>query len=220
MQDTPKQDKKPVVHQMAKPLAVADSPTQKRKDEPKIEQNSQLAQTFELPKSTNKTAQASEKPNVSTQTTHPTATTNPKTDNQLSLTNQPVNTQNVGKPEKPPVTETPPPVADKPTPKPATKPTADNSSQWQAQFVATVNRHKSYPSNARKTGIEGSVLLGVHVMATGDIHCCELKQSSGSTLLDNAAMQAAQQAVSQTRGRLQTSKDFGFDFYVDFVLGQ
>lgn len=217
---TPKQDKKPVINQMAKPLAVANSSTQKRKEEPKIEQNSQLAQTFELPKSKNKTAQPSEKPNVSTQTRHPTATTNTKTDNQLSLTNHPVNTQNAVKPEKSSTTETPPPVANKPTPKPDKQPTPDNSSQWQAQFITAVNRHKSYPNNARKTGIEGSVLLAVHVMATGDIHCCEIKQSSGSTLLDNAAMQAAQQAVSQTCGRLQTTRDFGFDFYVDFVLGQ
>ena len=101
--------------------------------------------------------------------------------------------------------------------KPTAKP-ADNTTQWKAQFVATVNRHKIYPSNARKTSTEGSVLLAVHVMANGDIHCCDIKQSSGSSLLDKAALQAANKAVNQTRGKLPTNQSFGFDFYVDYVL--
>lgn len=93
----------------------------------------------------------------------------------------------------------------------------DNTAQWKSQFVATVNRNKSYPNTARKAGIEGSVLIGVHVTADSQIHCY-VKQSSGNSQLDNAAVQAANRAVASMGSRLSSSRGFSFDFYVDYVL--
>ena len=108
----------------------------------------------------------------------------------------------------------------KPETKPETKPKAekpDNAAQWQSQFVAAVNRNKAYPNTARKAGIEGSVLIGVHVSADSQIHCY-LKKSAGNNQLDNAAVQAANRAGASMGSRLSTSRDFSFDFYVDYVL--
>lgn len=100
----------------------------------------------------------------------------------------------------------------------AKNPKTDHVNQWKARFIANVNRNKRYPSHARKAGIQGSALLSVHVMANGNIHCCDVKQSTGSSQLDKAALQAAQKAVNQSREPPQTNHAFGFDFYVDYIL--
>lgn len=99
----------------------------------------------------------------------------------------------------------------------AKNPKIDHVNQWKTRFIANVNRNKRYPSHARKAGIQGSALLSVHVMANGNIHCCDVKQSTGSSQLDKAALQAAQKAVNQSR-EPQTNHAFGFDFYVDYIL--
>lgn len=99
----------------------------------------------------------------------------------------------------------------------AKNPKTDHVNQWKTRFIANVNRNKRYPSHARKAGIQGSALLSVHVMANGNIHCCDVKQSTGSSQLDKAALQAAQKAVNQSR-EPQTNHAFGFDFYVDYIL--
>lgn len=100
----------------------------------------------------------------------------------------------------------------------AKKPKIDHVNQWKTRFIANVNRNKRYPSHARKAGIQGSALLSVHVMANGNIHCCDVKQSTGSSQLDKAALQAAQKAANQSREPPQTNHAFGFDFYVDYIL--
>lgn len=100
----------------------------------------------------------------------------------------------------------------------AKNPKTDHVNQWKTQFIANVNRNKRYPSHARKAGIQGSALLSVHVMANGNIHCCDVKQSTGSSQLDKAALQAAQKAANQSREPPQTNHAFGFDFYVDYIL--
>lgn len=97
-------------------------------------------------------------------------------------------------------------------------PKTDHVNQWKTRFIANVNRNKRYPSHARKAGIQGSALLSVHVMANGNIHCCDVKQSTGSSQLDKAALQAAQKAANQSREPPQTNHAFGFDFYVDYIL--
>lgn len=100
----------------------------------------------------------------------------------------------------------------------AKNPKTDHVNQWKTRFIANVNRNKRYPSHARKAGIQGSALLSVHVMANGNIHCCDVKQSTGSSQLDKAALQAAQKAANQSREPPQTNHAFGFDFYVDYIL--
>jgi TonB family protein len=105
-------------------------------------------------------------------------------------------------------------------PKAEPKPKSDNAAQWKAQFIASVNRNKGYPSNARKAGDEGSVLLAVKVAANGAVECCQIKQSSGVSALDNAALAAANKALRQTQHQLSTSRSFRFDFYVDYILAE
>ncbi|WP_338755653.1 TonB family protein [Moraxella lincolnii] len=100
----------------------------------------------------------------------------------------------------------------------AKNPKTDHVNQWKTRFIANVNRNKRYPSHARKAGIQGSALLSVHVMANGNIHCCDVKQSTGSSQLDKAALQAAQKSANQSREPPQTNHAFGFDFYVDYIL--
>lgn len=100
----------------------------------------------------------------------------------------------------------------------AKNPKTDHVNQWKTRFIANVNRNKRYPSHARKAGIQGSALLSIHVMANGNIHCCDVKQSTGSSQLDKAALQAAQKAANQSREPPQTNHAFGFDFYVDYIL--
>lgn len=100
----------------------------------------------------------------------------------------------------------------------AKNPKTDHVNQWKTRFIANVNRNKRYPSHARKAGIQGSALLSVHVMANGNIHCCDVKQSTGSSQLDKAALQAAQKAANQSHEPPQTNHAFGFDFYVDYIL--
>ncbi|MES2941285.1 MAG: TonB family protein [Pseudomonadota bacterium] len=47
-----------------------------------------------------------------------------------------------------------------------------------------------YPKAAQRQGLQGRVLLRVHVLASGQVGTVELKQSSGKPLLDEAALAA------------------------------
>ena len=58
----------------------------------------------------------------------------------------------------------------------------------------------SYPPVAIRNGYEGTVLLRLHVTATGDVEQVEVIRSSGHVVLD----QAARQAVSTWRGQPAT----------------
>ena len=147
-------------------------------------------------------------PAISTPTTtnNPAATNNSQNKDSQNKDSQ--NKENTTKTDKP----TQNTVPDTPTMAP------DNAAQWKPRFVATVNRNKKYPINAQKTGTQGSVLLTVTVSDSGTINCCQIKQSSGSALLDNAALQAAKKAAVQSQNTLTTSRGFRLDFYVDYIL--
>lgn len=59
------------------------------------------------------------------------------------------------------------------------------------------NRKPEYPPQAYLAGIEGRVLLRLHIAATGHVEQVEIVQSSGHAILDRAAVEA----VSSWRGR-------------------
>lgn len=53
-----------------------------------------------------------------------------------------------------------------------------------------IERYKQYPLMARKSGVEGTVLVAAMLERDGTLHRCEILQSSGSLLLDNAALRS------------------------------
>ena len=53
-----------------------------------------------------------------------------------------------------------------------------------------IQRYKQYPLMARKMGVEGTVLVVAALERDGTLHRCEILQSSGSLLLDNAALRS------------------------------
>ncbi len=57
--------------------------------------------------------------------------------------------------------------------------------------VAGLNPSPTYPPSARHQHIEGVVLIRLDVDAAGDVIHCEVSRSSGSRLLDEAALTAA-----------------------------
>lgn len=55
-----------------------------------------------------------------------------------------------------------------------------NLSSW-------INRHKFYPSDARRKGEEGTVLMRISLLDNGDLKSYQVVRSSGSQALDRAA---------------------------------
>ena len=60
-----------------------------------------------------------------------------------------------------------------------------------ARIDAAVEARKVYPEAARRRGTEGSVRLSLEVAADGSLHAAKLAASSGSSLLDRAALDLA-----------------------------
>ena len=56
-----------------------------------------------------------------------------------------------------------------------------------------IERHKTYPAQARRRGLEGEVRVGFVVECDGSISRVEVVGSSGSNLLDEAAAATLQQ---------------------------
>lgn len=63
---------------------------------------------------------------------------------------------------------------------------------YKAALLAAIERHKFYPSRARRRGIEGQARVGFRITADGHIEQVELVVGSGVALLDQAAMQTLQ----------------------------
>lgn len=59
-----------------------------------------------------------------------------------------------------------------------------------------------YPPIARRLGQEGTVTLLLEIGANGDLRGLTVRQSSGHTVLDQAAQQLARNAVAALRGQL------------------
>lgn len=70
------------------------------------------------------------------------------------------------------------------------------------------NKPPRYPSEARRKGIEGTVVLDVEIAETGKVSGLNITDSSGSALLDNAAIEAVKSWTfepSVAGARLQAS---------------
>ncbi len=98
-------------------------------------------------------------------------------------------------PEAPAVFETPvpevvkplPPIQEAPPPAPAPPALPTTPPSYNAAYLD--NPPPVYPPLARRNGEQGRVLLRVHVTAGGATETVELRTSSGSPRLDNAALE-------------------------------
>lgn len=106
----------------------------------------------------------------------------------------------------------PEPTTARPPAQPAPEPETTQShakaagASWEtakAKVLARVRddiaRHFSYPPMARKLGWEGEVLLGIHILANGDIERVVIAQSSGHAVLDHSALETLQR-IGQVGG--------------------
>ncbi len=81
-----------------------------------------------------------------------------------------------------PATGAAPPAAPAPQAAPAV------SGSWRASLSSWLTRRKNYPDDAKRRGIEGQVTLRMTVAASGDVVSAEVLRSSGSDVLDQAAL--------------------------------
>lgn len=74
-------------------------------------------------------------------------------------------------------------------------PTPSNAApNWQGLVRAHLSRYKNYPSEARRRGDEGRVVIRFRIDAQGHLLSCEVEQSSGVRSLDRAALQMFRRA--------------------------
>jgi len=65
---------------------------------------------------------------------------------------------------------------------------ADAVPNWKSQLVARLERYKQYPSQAQSRGEQGVAQLAFTVDRGGGVHNAHIVRSSGSSLLDEAAL--------------------------------
>jgi len=83
-----------------------------------------------------------------------------------------------------------------------------------------VNPKPPYPLLARRLGEQGVVLLRVHVRADGNVAEAEIKQSSGSTLLDDSALRTVRESWRFLPARLDgVPVESWVEVPIRFVLG-
>ncbi|CAH2599868.1 protein of unknown function [Rhodovastum atsumiense] len=74
-----------------------------------------------------------------------------------------------------------------PPPSPALAP-ATISGIWAAAVAAWVQRHKSYPEEARRNGQEGRATVRITIRRDGTVLEAALLQATGADVLDHAVM--------------------------------
>lgn len=78
---------------------------------------------------------------------------------------------------------------------PSGSPTPSNAlPNWQGLVRAHLSRYKKYPSDARRRGDEGKVVIRFRIDAQGRLLSCEVKEGSGVRSLDRAALQMFRRA--------------------------
>lgn len=98
---------------------------------------------------------------------------------------------------------------------------ADGGTTLSARPDYGVNPKPPYPLLARRRGEQGVVLLRVHVRADGGVVTAEIKQSSGSSLLDDAALQTVRVSWRFLPARLgEVSVESWVEVPIRFVLGE
>ncbi len=80
------------------------------------------------------------------------------------------------------------------------------------------NPAPSYPSMSRRLGEQGRVVLNVYILADGTVGEVKIKQSSGFSRLDDAALQAVKKWRYQAARRGQQAIDFWYVQPLSFSL--
>ncbi len=116
-----------------------------------------------------------------------------------------------------------PPVA-RPTPAPAPPPVAAVPesvvrARYEDQLSAWLGRYKDYPMVARRRGLEGSARLEVRLARSGKVLSSRIVASSGSSILDQAALRMVERADPfPSMPDDYPGGEFQFDVPVDFRL--
>jgi protein TonB len=82
------------------------------------------------------------------------------------------------------------------------------------------NPPPAYPKAAQRMGLQGRVLLRVQVLSNGTVGALEIKQSSGKTVLDEAALTAVKSWVFAPAKRGSTPIDGWTQVPIEFRLAQ
>jgi protein TonB len=80
------------------------------------------------------------------------------------------------------------------------------------------NPPPAYPKAAQRQGLQGRVVLRVQVLASGQVGAIEVKQSSGKTLLDEAALAAVKAWVFTPSKRGSTPIDGWTQVPIEFRI--
>lgn len=73
---------------------------------------------------------------------------------------------------------------------------AQAQNQWRSTLDAALRKDKRYPTTARRMRQEGTVMVQVVISASGEVVSCSVAESSGFSVLDNAAMQLVRAAAA------------------------
>ena len=103
--------------------------------------------------------------------------------------------------EKPPAEKTvdtppgpPAPVVKSAAPAPSVESNSNALPDWQNALRARLAKFKQYPEEARRRGLQGTVLLRFVVDASGGVLSYEIAKSSGSAALDRATLEMIRRA--------------------------
>lgn len=78
-----------------------------------------------------------------------------------------------------------------------------------------IAEHKSYPIAAKRRAIEGRVGLKISIKPTGDIASLHITDSSGSDILDNAAIKSVRDASPFKKTSEYVNFSFGINYYLE-----
>lgn len=98
------------------------------------------------------------------------------------------------RPREPVVSKRPAPPTARPTQTVAPA-TQDLQRRYLAMVSAALQRHKRYPRTARRRGLSGKVVLTFVVLPDGQVTDARIADSTGHTILNNAALRALRRAT-------------------------
>ena len=123
----------------------------------------------------------------------------------------------VGESSEPPVAVAP--VAAEPAPPPP-PPAPEPVTEAMGRAGYLNNPPPDYPPQAVRQGWQGTVLLRVHVLASGSADTVEVKQSSGKRVLDEEAVRTVKRWSFAPAKRGQTPIDGWATVPIEFILDQ
>lgn len=98
----------------------------------------------------------------------------------------------------------------------SSNPNPNELSLYLSKIKSIVESKKSYPERAKRFGIEGDVTLFVKVDSNGKIISVEIYKSSGSQILDDAAMEILNRIKNFPPP--PGNKDFSFNLNINYKL--